>query len=174
MPVCMVCEWPPFSHFTNTGSHHQVVFSFWLLWLIWRMTILLYSLRCVYILFASLLWHFSVGLLVFHSCNWVFHRWIWDCCLHPIIFYCVWIVLLLPSLSSLCSLLGRPMNQRSETRYWGKEYSFIQKASWPRKWRANHKNNHIMGVWMPGSFIGQRCGEVKKQSKKVINLASVS
>ena len=96
------------------------------------------------------------------------------CHLHPIIFYCVWIALLLPSLSSLCLLLGRPMSQRSETRCWGKEYSFIQKASWPRKWRANHKNNHIMGVWMPGSFIGQRCGEVKKQSKKVINLASIS
>ena len=43
-----------------------------------------------------------------------------------------------------------------------------------KKWQANHKNNHIIGVWMPGSFIGQRFGEVRKQSKKVINLACIS
>ena len=30
------------------------------------------------------------------------------------------------------------------------------------------QNNYLVGVWMPGSFMDQRWGEVRKQSKKAI------
>ena len=29
------------------------------------------------------------------------------------------------------------------------------------------QNNNLVGAWMPGSFMDQRCGEVIKQSKKI-------
>ena len=32
--------------------------------------------------------------------------------------------------------------------------------------RLMSQNNHLLGVWMPGPFIEQRWGEVKKQSLK--------
>ena len=36
------------------------------------------------------------------------------------------------------------------------------------------QNNHFIGVWMPGSFIEQKWGEVRKQSKETINLTNIS
>ena len=36
------------------------------------------------------------------------------------------------------------------------------------------QNNHLIRVWMPGSFINQRWGRVRKQCKKAINLANIS
>ena len=30
------------------------------------------------------------------------------------------------------------------------------------------QNNHLVGVWMPGSFMDQRWGEVRKESKNAI------
>jgi len=35
--------------------------------------------------------------------------------------------------------------------------------------RLMSQNNHLVGVWMPGSFMDQRWGEVRKQSKKAIS-----
>jgi len=40
--------------------------------------------------------------------------------------------------------------------------------------RLMSQNNHLIGIWMPGSFIDQRWGKVRKQSKKAINLANIS
>ena len=34
--------------------------------------------------------------------------------------------------------------------------------------RLMSQNNHLLGVWMPGSFINQRLGKTCKQSKKTI------
>ena len=34
--------------------------------------------------------------------------------------------------------------------------------------RLTSQNNHLVGAWMPGSFMDQRLGEVRKQSKKTI------
>ena len=36
------------------------------------------------------------------------------------------------------------------------------------------QNSHLMKVWMSGSFVDQRWGQVSKQSKKAINLANIS
>ena len=36
------------------------------------------------------------------------------------------------------------------------------------------QNNRLIRVWMPGSFIDQRWGWVRKQCKKTINLANIS
>ena len=33
---------------------------------------------------------------------------------------------------------------------------------------------HLISVWLPGSFMGQRWGNVKKQSQKDVNLADSS
>ena len=45
-----------------------------------------------------------------------------------------------------------------DMRCWGKENDFIPKTSWLRRWQAQTtpQNNHLIGVWMPGSFIHQR------------------
>ena len=40
--------------------------------------------------------------------------------------------------------------------------------------RLMSQNNDLTGVWMPDSFIHQRWREVRKQSKKAINLANIS
>ena len=40
----------------------------------------------------------------------------------------------------------------------------------PEDGRLAPQNNHLLGVWMPGSLIDQRQGEVRKQSKKAIIL----
>ena len=36
------------------------------------------------------------------------------------------------------------------------------------------ENNHLLGDWMSSSFRNYRWGEVRKQSKKAINLANAS
>ena len=36
------------------------------------------------------------------------------------------------------------------------------------------QSNHLIWVWMPGSFIDQRWEEMRKQSKKAFNLENVS
>ena len=33
---------------------------------------------------------------------------------------------------------------------------FNRGAGRPRTWKALPQNNHLLGVWMPGSFIDQR------------------
>ena len=34
--------------------------------------------------------------------------------------------------------------------------------------RLMSQNNQLVGTWMPGSFMDQRWGEVRKQSEKTI------
>ena len=36
------------------------------------------------------------------------------------------------------------------------------------------QSNHLIWVWMPGSFINQRQEEVRQQGKEAINLANIS
>ena len=43
-----------------------------------------------------------------------------------------------------------------------------------RKGQTDVSKNHFIWVWIPGSFIDQWWGELRKQSKKAINLASIS
>ena len=40
--------------------------------------------------------------------------------------------------------------------------------------RLMSQNNHLFGVWMPGSFMDQRWGEVRKQSVKAHLILQVS
>ena len=75
------------------------------------------------------------------------------------------ILLLSPS-----SLHDRPVNQ--EMGCWGKEYDYI----WPAEGengRLMSQNNHLIGIWMPGSFIDQR-GGWRSKVKKAINPANIS
>ena len=60
-----------------------------------------------------------------------------------------------------------------ETRCGGDGY-FIWKASRQRRWQTNVSKQPSYEVWMTGSFSGQRLREVRKQSKKAINLANIS
>ena len=40
--------------------------------------------------------------------------------------------------------------------------------------RLMSQNHHLTWVWMSGSLMDQRWGEVRKQSKKAINFARIS
>ena len=61
---------------------------------------------------------------------------------------------MLPSPSLLCSPHNRTMNLRDEVLRQGKR--LYSESSWLRGWQASASNNHLTGVWMPGSFIDQR------------------
>ena len=61
-----------------------------------------------------------------------------------------------------------------ETRGWGKEETLIGDPADQEDGRLVPQNNHLIGVWMPGCFIAQRWREVRKQSKRAINLANIS
>ena len=53
-----------------------------------------------------------------------------------------------------------------ETSCWGKEYDFIWKASWLRRWQT--QNNHLVGVWMRVLLQSQRersNGELKSKGR---------
>ena len=54
-----------------------------------------------------------------------------------------------------------------EMRCWSKD-DFNQGAGNWEDGRIEPQNNHLIRVWMPGSFTNQRWGEVRKQSKKTI------
>ena len=69
--------------------------------------------------------------------------------------------LLWVSPSSLSSLHDRAVNQRWTVEARNRTL-FAELANW-EDGRLMCQNNHIPGVWMPGSFIGQRFGEVRKQ-----------
>ena len=55
-----------------------------------------------------------------------------------------------------------------------KEETLIGELTDQKDGRLAPQNNHFIRVWMPGFFIDQRWGEVRKQSKKAINLADIS
>ena len=40
--------------------------------------------------------------------------------------------------------------------------------------RLTPENNHLVGVWMPDSFMGQTWEEVGNKVKRLFNLASIS
>ena len=80
----------------------------------------------------------------------------------------------LPSPSLLATWEASERSQwTQETRGWGKEETLIREPADWEDGRLAPQNNHLTGVWMPGSFIDQRWGEVRKQSKKAINLANI-
>ena len=67
---------------------------------------------------------------------------------------------MLPNPSSLCFLHNRPINL-------GK----------PAEWedgRLMSQKDHLLGAWIPGSFMVQRWEEVRKQSKKTIYFLQMS
>ena len=67
--------------------------------------------------------------------------------------------------------IGQSIGQR---RCWGKEETWIgEPADWEDV-RLVPQNNNLVGAWMPGSFMDQRCGEVIKQSKKIIQFLQIS
>ena len=69
-------------------------------------------------------------------------------------FYCENKELLSLSPNSLCLPQNRPMIQRDEVLRQGRDFHWG--ASWLRKCRASASKNHLLGVWMPGSFIDHR------------------
>ena len=68
--------------------------------------------------------------------------------------YCENKELLSLSPNSLCLPQNRPMIQRDEALRQGRDFNWG--ASWLRKCQASASNNHLLGVWMPGSFIDHR------------------
>ena len=56
--------------------------------------------------------------------------------------------------SSLCSLHDRPVNPRDEVLR--QEETLVGELADQQDGRLAPQNNHLIGVWMPGSFIEQR------------------
>ena len=68
-------------------------------------------------------------------------------------------------------------DQANESKTWGveaRETTSIGELVDQEDGRLAPQNNHLIGVWRPGSFLDQRWGKVKKQSKKAISSAVVS
>ena len=82
----------------------------------------------------------------------------------------------LPSVTNsklLCSPHKRPMNPRFKVLK-SRERILFRELVDQEYGRLISQNNHLVWVWMPGSFMNQRWREVRKQSKKAINLANIS
>ena len=81
---------------------------------------------------------------------------------------------------SLVDLLLSPSSHRMtgqgirNTKCWGKEETLIGEPADLEDGRLVPQNNHFIEVWVPGSYIDQRWGEMRKHSKKAINLANIS
>ena len=67
-------------------------------------------------------------------------------------------VALLPSPSLLCSPHNRPMNLRDEVLGQGGDGQPADQEDG----KLMPQSNHLIGVWMPGSFIEMRGGEDAK------------
>ena len=70
---------------------------------------------------------------------------------------------MLPSPSSLCSTHDRPMNRRRGVE--ARKTTLFGKPADREDGRLGSPRNHLIGVWMPVSFIAQRGGgdeEVKR------------
>ena len=65
-------------------------------------------------------------------------------------------MILLPSLSSLCSPHDRPINRRRDVE--SRNTSLFGKPADGEDGRLKSQNNYVIGVWMPVSFIAQRGG----------------
>ena len=68
----------------------------------------------------------------------------------------------LPSPSSLCLPHNRPMNLRDKVWRQGRDFSLIGKPADGEDGRLAPQSSHLLGVWMPGSFIEMRGGEDAK------------
>ena len=62
----------------------------------------------------------------------------------------------LPSPSSLCLLHDRPINPRRGVE--ARNMTLFGKPADREDGRVKSQNNHLIGVWMPVSFIAQRWG----------------
>ena len=74
----------------------------------------------------------------------------------------------LPSPSSPCSPHNGPVNQRGGVE--ARNNDCIRKAADQEDGRLKSPKNHLIGVWMPVSFIAQRGGgdeEVKQKGHKI-------
>ena len=65
--------------------------------------------------------------------------------------------------SSLWSLYNTPINQ--ESKCWGKEYDFIWKAGWPRRWQTNI--SILPSYWSLGANVCYRTEREKRWESKV-------
>ena len=63
-----------------------------------------------------------------------------------------------PSPSLLCSSHNRPMNLRDEVLRQGRDGQPADQEDG----KLTPQSNHLIGVWMPGSFIEMRGGEDAK------------
>ena len=54
-----------------------------------------------------------------------------------------------------------------------KEINFVQKAADEKDGRLATKNNLLIGVWMSGSFIDLKWGDMRNQGTKAPNLANI-
>ena len=73
-----------------------------------------------------------------------------------------------PSPRSLCSPHDRPTNRRQGVE--ARSITLFRELADGEDGRLMSQNNHLIGIWMLGSFMG----EVRKQSKRAVNLARIS
>ena len=75
--------------------------------------------------------------------------------------------------SSLCSLHDRPVNPRDEVLR--QEETLVGELADQQDGRLAPQNNHLIGVWMPSSFMDQTLGSGQgNKAKKAINFANIS
>ena len=67
--------------------------------------------------------------------------------------------------SSLCSLHDRPVNPRDEVLR--QEETLVGELADQQDGRLAPQNNHLIGVWMPGSFTDQRERSYEELKSKV-------
>ena len=69
--------------------------------------------------------------------------------------------------SSLCSLHDRPVNPRDEVLR--QEETLVGELADQQDGRLAPQNNHLIGVWMPGSFIDlrERSNEKPKSKSRI-------
>ena len=90
--------------------------------------------------------------------------WLWHLCLLRL--------LLSPCLPSLPH--DRPMNLRDIRDVEARDVTFSRKLDDLEDGRLMSQNNHLVGVWMPGSFMVQRWRGMRIQVKWPFNLANIS
>ena len=59
--------------------------------------------------------------------------------------------------------------QANESKRWGLRQGKRLQLADQEDGRLAPQSNHLIGVWMPGSFLDQRWEKVKKQSEKAIS-----
>ena len=72
------------------------------------------------------------------------------------------------------SKLTTQPGKESETSVGARNRTSFRELADPEDGRLMSQNNHVVRVWMSGYLLDWRQGEVRKQCKKAINLASIS